>query len=84
VNQPPVDADRAIMQILKLDIEQFDKKDIIEIFHFIFYNECGLAYDGLIYLIKQASYKPSEEALSLIKLTGTMLGVEYPNLCHPA
>ena len=78
MNQQPIDPPRAILQILKLDIDQFDKRDMLEIFHFIFYNECGLAYDSLIYLIKQAGYTPSEDALVLIKLTGSMLGVEYP------
>lgn len=80
MNPHPIDPPRAIMQILKMDIEQFDKRDMLEIFHFIFYNECGLAYDSLIYLINQARYTPSKEALALIKLTGSMLGVEYPNL----
>jgi hypothetical protein len=80
VNELPIDPPRAIMQILKLDIDQFNKQDMLEIFHFIFYSESGLAYDGLIYLINHAGYTPSKDALALIKLTANMLGVEYPNL----
>ena len=80
MNFEPVDPARALMRILKLDLENLRKEWIIDISDYIFYNECGLAYDILISLIKEESYKPSDEALRLIKLTGTMLGVAYPRL----
>jgi hypothetical protein len=78
----PVDAPRALFEIMKLDLEKMEKKWIFDISNYIFYNECGLAYDILTFLCNEHAYEPSEEALRLLKLTGKMLGVEYPNLCH--
>ena len=78
----PIDPSRALMLIMKLDIDSLDKESLLEISSFIFYNECGLAHDILIYLMRQGTYKPSDEALRLIKIVASMLSVEYPKLSY--
>jgi hypothetical protein len=83
MNFEPIDPPRALFEVMKLDLEKMEKKWIFEISNYIFYNECGIAYDILVFLINKGDYEPTTEALRLIKLAGLMLGVEYPNLCHP-
>jgi hypothetical protein len=76
----PVDPARALMQVMKIDLDLLSKKDLLDISHFIFYNECGLAHDVLVYMMREGEYTPSSEALKLIKLSSEMLGIEYPKL----
>lgn len=78
----PVDPERALMQIMKLDLEHLKKEWVLDISNYIFYSECGLAHDVLIFMMRQEAYIPSEEALRLIKLTASMLGIEYPKLSY--
>lgn len=76
----PVDASRALMQVMRIDIDSLDKDCLLTISSYIFYNECGLAYDALTFLIREGTYRPSVDALRLIKISAEMLGVEFPNL----
>lgn len=70
----PVDPERALMQIMKLDLERLKKEWVLDVSNYIFYGECGLAHDVFIFLMREGAYKPSDEALRLIKLTASMLG----------
>lgn len=76
----PVDIERALMRALRLDVNLLSKEDILTVYEYMFYSECGVAYDYLVSRISQDIYTPSEEALMLIKYAGNFLGITYPNL----
>ncbi|MEQ1639084.1 MAG: hypothetical protein ABL903_20685 [Methylococcales bacterium] len=76
----PVDPERAFMKALRLDVNKLSKEDLLTVYEYMFYSECGLSYDYLVALISQGEYVPSDEALILIKQAGILLGITYPNL----
>lgn len=76
----PVDIERALMRTLRLDVDLLSKEDILTVYEYMFYSECGVAYDYLVSLISQGIYKPSDDALILIKYASNFLGITYPNL----
>lgn len=44
------------------------------------HNECGLAYDAIIFEIENGFFSPSAEALEGIKEIAASMGIEYPKL----
>lgn len=77
----PIDAEHALLMVLVVDFERLRYLAGIQSTRsYIEHNECGLAYDDLVYAIENNAYTPSPEALCLIKKAGEMMGIEYPNL----
>ena len=81
MNIHPIDAEHALLMALVVDFEKLRHIEGIQSTRsYIDHNECGLAYDDLVYAIEKATYHPSPEALNLIKQAGEVMGIEYPNL----
>ncbi|MEJ7929382.1 contact-dependent growth inhibition system immunity protein [Ramlibacter sp. AN1015] len=68
------------MKSLNLDSRRLEPAAIKEIQRFINFGECGLSYDVFIFEMREAKYRPSPEALELIKQAAEALGVKYPQL----
>jgi hypothetical protein len=70
----------SLLEIVDVDRLIIDQAVIDSVKHYVRYNESGLAYDELIFQIKNEFYYPSPKAFKLIKHTAKELGIIYPNL----
>ena len=85
MNFQPTNPEQALLMVFAIDYHMLMKiEGIVQTRSFLEHNETGLAYDDFVFIIRDGLYQPTLESFTLIKLAGSMLGVEYPNLCHPA
>jgi hypothetical protein len=75
-----LDPEMALLEVLKIDAERIPLDYADEARHFVDHNECGLAYDVLVFGVERAAYVPTPEALFLIKQAAEQMGITYPNL----
>ena len=75
-----VSTEDALLAALKLDDEKIHPDALKWVRNLIDHNECGVAYDALVFEIGNGAYLPSEKALSLIKHAASQMGIEFPNL----
>ena len=79
----PIDAEHALLMALVIDFEKLRHMEGIQHTRsYIEHNECGLAYDDLVFAIQNNMYEPTSSAFELIKWAGTNMGIQYPNLSH--
>lgn len=53
---------------------------INEVLHFVEHNECGLAYDSLVFEIESGHLVPSAEELDQVRTIARSMNIEYPKL----
>jgi hypothetical protein len=75
-----LDPEMALLEVLKIDAERIPSDYADEARHLIDHNECGLAYDVLVFGVERAVYIPTAEALLLIKHAAEKMSITYPNL----
>lgn len=81
MNFEPTNPEQALLMVFALDYHALMRIDgIAHIRSFLEHNECGLAYDGFVFIIRDGLYQPTPRSLEIIKAAGVMLGIEYPNL----
>lgn len=81
MNFQPIDAEHALLMVLAIDFQKLRHMDGIQSTRsYLEHNECGLAYDDLVFAIQNKMYAPSADALALLKKAGALMGIEYPNL----
>lgn len=82
MNFEPTNPEQALLMVFAIDYHELMKvKGITQTRSYLEHNECGLAYDDFVFIIRDSLYCPTQRALELIKSAGLMLGVTYPNLC---
>ena len=75
-----MNAEAALLQALRIDKNLIPENYRTPALDFLDHNESGLAYDLLVHAIQTSLYRPTDEALSLIKNAATEWGGVYPNL----
>jgi hypothetical protein len=81
INFTPRTAEQALLMVFAIDYSQLmNVEGINQTRSFVEHNESGLAYDDLVCCITNEVYQPSSVAFELIKVAGSLMGIEYPKL----